>query len=80
MSKSQHATNYRKLPVMLRQMREEAGLTQRDLATRLRRSQPWVHKTEIGERRMDITEFLEWCIGCRVDPEEAFRRLIRMRR
>lgn len=65
---------------MLRRMREEADLTQRDLANRLRRSQPWVHKTEIGERRADITEFLDWCLACDVDPEAAFRELRKSRR
>jgi len=80
MAKSQHAPSYRNVPVLLRQMREEAKLTQRDLAQRLRRSQPWVHKSEIGERRVDIAEFLDWCIGCGVNPDEAFRQLIKQRR
>ena len=80
MAKAQHAPTYRNLPVMLRAMREEAGLTQRDMAKRVNHTQPWVHKTEIGERRADITEFLEWCMACEVDPEDAFRRLVKQRR
>lgn len=79
-TKAQHAPSYRDFPAMLRRMREEADLTQRDLAERLRRTQPWVHKTEIGERRADITEFLDWCLACKVDPEVAFRELRRARR
>ncbi|MBI5765565.1 MAG: helix-turn-helix transcriptional regulator [Planctomycetes bacterium] len=79
MAKAQHAASYRGFPAMLRRMREEAQFTQRDLAKRLRRSQPWVHKTEIGERRADITEFLDWCIACKVDPEQAFHELCRNR-
>lgn len=80
MAKSQHAPSYRAVPTMLRRMREGAGLTQRDLAGKLRRSQPWVHKSEIGERRVDISEFLDWCLGCGVPPEEAFRQLVRQRK
>lgn len=80
MAKSQHAAIYRMVPAFLRHMREGARLTQRDLATRLRRSQPWVHKSEIGERRVDIAEFLEWCLGCGVDPGEAFLNLVKLRR
>ena len=80
MPKSQHAPSYRPVPGLLKGMRKEAGLTQRDLATRVRRSQPWVHKSEIGERRVDISEFLEWCIGCGTDPEAMFNRLVRSRR
>jgi transcriptional regulator with XRE-family HTH domain len=80
MAKSQHASSYRSVPTMLRGMREAASLTQRDLATRLQRTQPWVHKSEIGERRVDISEFLEWCIGCGVEPLAAFKELIAQRR
>ena len=79
MAKSQHALSYRAVPNLLREIREGAKLTQRELATRLNRSQPWVHKSEIGERRVDISEFLEWCLGCGVDAEGEFRRLIKMR-
>lgn len=79
MAKSQHATSYRNVPGMLRAMREQAGLTQRDLAGKVRRSQPWVHKSEIGERRVDISEFLIWCVACDVDPEAAFKRLVKAR-
>jgi len=79
MAKALHAFRYRRIPGMLREMREQAGLTQRELAKRLRSSQPLVHKTEIGERRGDITEFLDWCLACGVDPERAFRELLRQR-
>lgn len=80
MAKAQHHPSYRDLPMMLRTMREEAGLTQRDLAARVRRTQPWVHKTEAGDRRIDITEFLDWCLACGIEPEKAFRRLVEHRR
>jgi transcriptional regulator with XRE-family HTH domain len=80
MAKAQHAPRYRHLPAMLRQMREEAGLTQRALAAKLAVTHVFVHKSEIGERRVDITEFLDWCVACGVDPEKAFRELARRRR
>ena len=79
MAKSQHASRYRYLPRMLLQMREEAQLTQRGLAKKLHVSQPWVHKSEIGERRVDVAEFMDWCIACGVDPEKALRSLREMR-
>ena len=80
MAKSQHAPRYRNLPAMLRRFREEAGLTQRTMAAKLRVTHVWVHKSEIGERRVDITEFLDWCIACGVDPGQAFAELRRHRR
>ena len=80
MAKSQHALGYRTVTELLRRLRDEAGLTQRELAARMKRPQPWVHKSEVGERRLDISEFLDWCRGCGVDPVEAFRALVRDRR
>jgi transcriptional regulator with XRE-family HTH domain len=79
MAKSQHAHRYRLLPGMLRQMRKEAGLTQRGLAGKLRVTHIFVHKSEIGERRVDITEFMDWCLACCVDPVEAFKTLRKQR-
>ena len=79
MAKAQHATRYRYLPAMLRRMREEADLTQRDLGKKLRVTHVFVHKSEIGERRVDITEFMDWCSACGVNPEEAFRSLRQQR-
>ena len=79
MAKSQQAPRYRNLPAMLRRWREEAGLTQRDLAAKLRVTHVWVHKSEIGERRVDICEFLDWVVACGVDPAAAFTELRRHR-
>ena len=80
MAKAQHATRYRVLPRLLREMRERAGQTQRALAVKLGVTRVFVHKSEIGERRVDITEFLDWCCACGVDPEQEFRKLRRERR
>ncbi len=77
--KGQHALHYRPLLGLLRQMREDAGLTQRALAAKLHQTHVWVHKSETIERRVDITEFIEWCIACRVDPVAAFRQLLKAR-
>lgn len=27
-----------------------------------------VHKSETGERRVDVAEFVDWCVACGVDP------------
>ena len=75
MPKSKHQPRYRNLPPFLRSIREKAQLTQRDLAKKLRTSQPWVHKSEIGDRRVDITEFISWCTACGIDPDQAFRQI-----
>jgi transcriptional regulator with XRE-family HTH domain len=78
-AKSQFHIAYRKVPALLVELRESAGLTQRALAARIGRTQSWVYKTESSMRRIDIAEFLDWCIGCDVDPVDAFRRLIKLK-
>lgn len=75
MAKSQHARRYRRLPTFLREMRIKSGLTQRALATKLRVSHVFVHKSETGDRRVDITEFYDWCLACRMDPLETVKLL-----
>jgi transcriptional regulator with XRE-family HTH domain len=78
MAKAQHAASYRPLPALLRALREEAGLTQRELGTRLRRPQSWIYNCESGNRRVDVTEFAAWCKGCRADPLAAFVRVLHL--
>ena len=56
-------------------MREEAGLTQRQLGSRLKVSHVFVHKSEIGERRVDVTEFMDWCVACGENPDKAWKTL-----
>lgn len=79
MAKAQHSPRYRPLPPLLRRLRQAAGLTQRELAERLRSSHVMVHKSEVGDRRVDVTEFIDWCLACSADPDEAFKSLRRPR-
>jgi transcriptional regulator with XRE-family HTH domain len=60
---------------MLRTMRDHAGLTQRSLALKLRMHNSMVHRSEIGDRRIDPVEFAAWCRACDVDPGDAIRRV-----
>ena len=43
---------------ILRSAREEAGLSQRALAKKLGVHHSWVAKVELGERRLDVIEFI----------------------
>jgi transcriptional regulator with XRE-family HTH domain len=73
-ARPQHTLAYRKLCGMLRAMRAAAGLTQRDLAEKLRMHPSMVHRSEIGDRRIDPVEFAAWCRACQMDPGEVIRR------
>ena len=76
-TKSQHNRMYRVLPGFLRQMREKAGLTQRDLGKKLKKAQSWVYNCETANRRADITEFIKWAEACEVNPKTAFSKLLK---
>lgn len=74
-TKAQHRRSYKRIPVFLRRLREEAGLTQRALGAILKRPQSWVYDCESGNRRVDVAEFCDWCRACGMEPANAIRRL-----
>ena len=57
--------------------RKEAGVTQVELASRLGRPQQFVSKTENGERRLDLIEFVALARALEVDPKDLFARVLR---
>lgn len=79
-TKSQHSPAYEPLPGFLRTLREEAGFTQRELGTALGKPQSWIHNCEVGNRRVDVTEFAAWAEACGVKPTAAFARFLRFGR
>ena len=76
-TKAQHDKRYKAVPEFLKQLREEAGLTQRQIGKLLQRPQSWVYGCETANRRVDIAEFCDWCKACNTDPAVAIRRLER---
>ncbi len=60
----QHRPAYKKLCRRLRELRDAAGLSQRALATLLKKPHSYVAKVEHGDRRIDPIEFADWCTAC----------------
>jgi len=54
--KSTRAPAYRRFLTRLRSAREDAGLTQVQVARQLSRTQAFVSKSESGDRRVDVIE------------------------
>jgi transcriptional regulator with XRE-family HTH domain len=79
-TKRNQARIYRKVPPFLRELREKAGLTQRQLAERIGQSQWWVARSETGSRRLDVAEFVEFCLGCGAQPSAALAELTARRK
>ena len=57
--------------------RKKAGLTQHDVAKRLRKPQSFVAKYEGGERRIDVVEFIAIMRVIGADPVRLLRALLR---
>jgi len=60
----------------LRDLRGTAGLSQRELAARLKVPHSWVAKVESGERRIDFVEFYWYAVGCGAEPHVSLSKLI----
>jgi len=50
---------YKRLRELLVRERKRAGLSQAELAAKLGKPQSYVSKCELGERRVDVVEFVE---------------------
>lgn len=74
-SSSLFEPTYDRLVKALVDLRDHAGLTQQELADRIDRHRSFVWKTESGQRRLDLIEFVKWCQACGADPETVFRPL-----
>jgi len=59
---------YKKLRRLLAQARADAGLTQLQVAERVKRPQSFVSKYENGERQLDVIEFVAVCKAIGVSP------------
>lgn len=76
MPKSVFTPAYAILLETLVETRRRAGMTQAQLAEKLKRPQPFVSYIERGERRIDVIEFYVIMTALGADPEDVFRDLI----
>ena len=60
----------------LAEIRRQAGVTQDELAERLRKPQSFVSAYERGQRRVDLLEFLAIADALAVAPEPAFAAIL----
>jgi transcriptional regulator with XRE-family HTH domain len=64
------------LKEFLIEKRKKAGLTQTDVAKKLRRYQSFVANVETGQRKLDVVELLAFAEAIGFDPREAIKRLL----
>ena len=75
MAKTLHTERHRRLRELLVAKRKAAGLTQTVLAERLGKPPSYVAKYELGERRLDLLEFLDVAAAIGFEPGEVIRAL-----
>ena len=59
---------------LIREIRQQAGLRQLDVAERLKQPQSFVSKYESGERRLDLLELEQVCDACETDLSDFVKR------
>lgn len=76
-SKSLRSNEHAIFRVLMIETRKKAGLSQQQLAKRLRRPQSFVAKYEGGERRIDVVEFMTIARAMDADAVSLLRSLVR---
>jgi len=73
--KSIFSRDYEVFCRVLRDVRQEAGLSQYKLADRLNTTQSWISKCERGERRLDVVELRRFCLAMGIPTTKFMERL-----
>ena len=73
--KSLFSPRYDEFLKLLKAARENAGLSQRETAQKMDRTQSFVAKSETGERRVDVIELIDFLRAYEVRPEKFIREL-----
>lgn len=76
MSFSIYHPDYAALRGLLRRLRQDAGLTQVQMATALEVGQSYISKLERGESFVDVLLYVHWCRVCGVKPGSALDSLL----
>ncbi|WP_423457483.1 helix-turn-helix domain-containing protein [Ottowia sp. VDI28] len=79
MSRSTHNTDYQLLLSVLKTARKRMGVSQVELAERLRNTQTFVSKCERGERRIDAVELVEFAEALDIAPQDLLKEYLEKR-
>ena len=74
--KTLRSRRHRALCAALKSARKAANLSQDELASRLKTSQTVIARIEIGERRIDVIEFIDLTNALRLDPRTILSDLM----
>jgi transcriptional regulator with XRE-family HTH domain len=71
------SARHRALIQAIVEARQATGLSQRDFAKKLKRSNNFVWRIEAGERQVNVLDFIEIAKAAGVPPDELMRRVMR---
>lgn len=80
MSQTLRSPRHEALRSLIVDKRKKAGLTQTEVAKRLKRYQSFIATVESGQRRIDVIEFLDLADAIGFDPRDAIKQLRAIRR
>lgn len=80
MTNSISSETYARFREILKLQREKLGFSQTELAVRLDQPQQFVSRYELGERRLDVGEFLEISEHLEIDPVKTIKELVTWRK
>lgn len=72
---SVHSPEYIWLRHFFLQKRNELGLSQRALSTKLGVENSFVGKVETGDRRLDVFEFISYCEALEIDAAKLIEEI-----
>lgn len=77
MGKHLRSPKHRALIAAIVEARSKTGLSQRQFAKKLRRTNNFVWRIEAGERQVNVLEFFEIAAAAGIEPEELTRQVMR---
>jgi transcriptional regulator with XRE-family HTH domain len=79
MSRTLDSPRHRALVAFLKKKRDDADLSQKQVAKRLNRYQSFVATFEGGQKRIDAVELIQIAEAIGFDPEEAIKVMVRVK-
>ena len=77
---SRQKKNRNILRQLLRQARENSGVIQEELSRKLERSQGFVSKYELGDRRIDLVDMADICDALETSFQDLAKRFDQLRK
>jgi len=71
------SAKHRALIAAIVEARQAAGMSQREFAKKLKRTNNFVWRIEAGERQVNVLEFIDIAKAAGVESDELLRRVIR---